>query len=501
MAQESPSHFYLSQQAKRYRYLLLIITVLICALIIGCTYLYVQYEEKTLARDKAVEVERISSLLLQQTEEVYREASQVVDRLYLEIKDRKIESEQAYQQYASSLATHQFMKRSQSKSPFVDGAIYAANDGKILNTVRYFPPTQVDNISAREAFRHFSQHNDLATLYTAPVLAGQDNTWRLGVARRVNGKDSRFLGVVSAGILVHSLTAYYAEAAAKLGNGVAISLYRKSDNVTLAHYPENEAILDKKNAARLTTKSGFSNDRSNYFVQSKEFPLVLSVSTPLDFGLENHFERQSWVYSGAGMIVLITILLSYLLYRSFYEAQKYQYLSGMDELTHIPNKAAAHHLLKQSLAAAKRNSTKLALVYIDLNRFKQINDTAGHNVGDLVLEETAKRIRGCYRASDSVCRDGGDEFVVILPDIQDAQSAVAIAQKVHDAISIPMEFGGQTYSVGASIGVALYPEHGTHDSDLWRNADSAMYTAKKANLDGVYLFRSWDQPPAKSYSI
>jgi diguanylate cyclase (GGDEF)-like protein len=392
----------------------------------------------------------------------------------------------------------------------VDGMLYAASDGKILNTVRHFPPKKNDNVSAREPFRYFSQNNDLATFYTIPTLVPADGKWRLGVSRRINGKDGHFLGIVTAGISVESLVAYYQDTAIKLGEGVAIALYRKQDQILLAHYPENETILGKANPARFISQSAaatgpldkaihthepgfaehfnFSNERLRLFQKSTDFPLILGISVPPSFALEQFHVQQKWVYAGVGVACIMTIFVASLLYYFAYKTQKYQYLAGVDELTHIPNKSSANQLLKQSLAAAKRNKTQLALLYVDLDRFKEINDTAGHAIGDLVLEEIASRMKACARDSDSVCRDGGDEFVMIMPEIHDAQNALVIAQKVHNAIILPIKIGDQSYSVGASIGVALYPQHGHNEIDLLRNADNAMYAAKRANLNGIRLF-------------
>ena len=510
MLPNSSVSFHLSHQAKRFRSLLLAFAILICTSVIAGAYFYIQNLESALRKERAIQLDQLSGLLLQHTEQIYREATGIVDHLHYELMLRKIENEGAYQQYASSLSTHQYMKHLASKSPLVDGMLYAANDGQILNTVRYFPPTKKDNVSEREPFRYFSQHNDVATLYTVPTLIPQDGKWRLGVSRRVNGRDGIFLGVITGGILIEGLVAYYRESALKLGDGAAIALYRKNDQIVLAHYPENEAILGKASPALFISQSlaakapidkviesnepglapnfNLSSERVRLFQESKEFPLILGISVPLSFGMEQQIERQKWVYTAAGITCLITIFLAVLLYRSVYEAQKYQFMAGIDELTHIPNKSFAHQLLKQSLAAARRNQTKLALLYIDLNRFKEINDTAGHDIGDLILEEVAKRIKSCARDSDSVCRDGGDEFVMILPEIHDTKMALVIAQKVHDAVILPIEIGERTYSVGASIGLALYPEHGHSEIELLRNADNAMYAAKRANLTGIRVF-------------
>ncbi|MDO8893263.1 MAG: diguanylate cyclase [Sulfurimicrobium sp.] len=156
-----------------------------------------------------------------------------------------------------------------------------------------------------------------------------------------------------------------------------------------------------------------------------------------------------------------------------------QHSARHDPLTDLPNRALFHDRLQAALLLADRNETRLALLYLDLDRFKEVNDTLGHPVGDLLLQETARRLRQCVRDSDTVGRVGGDEFLVLLNGMPQQKHAVSIAEKIRAALDEPFDLAGHLVHVSPSIGIALYPEHGDDYRQLIHSADAAMYAAKK----------------------
>jgi diguanylate cyclase (GGDEF)-like protein/hemerythrin-like metal-binding protein len=169
-------------------------------------------------------------------------------------------------------------------------------------------------------------------------------------------------------------------------------------------------------------------------------------------------------------------------------AQQVRELAFYDPLTSLPNRRLALERLAQQVMRARRTNTRLALLFIDLDKFKPINDELGHEVGDWLLQAVAQRIQACLRASDTAARMGGDEFVVLLPDQQNSEVAVGVAEKIRHALA--QEFvtdQGMVLSISSSIGVALYPDHGATEKDLLRLGDEAMYQAKKSGRNAVYL--------------
>ncbi|MGE4537950.1 MAG: diguanylate cyclase [Desulfovibrio sp.] len=155
-------------------------------------------------------------------------------------------------------------------------------------------------------------------------------------------------------------------------------------------------------------------------------------------------------------------------------------MSLHDGLTNLPNRALFMDRLRQTLRLAERAHERAAVYFIDLDRFKGVNDAYGHEVGDKVLQETAKRLAGCVRRSDTVARLGGDEFVALTPGVGDAAHAAVIAAKMVAALRKPFSVSGHDCQLGGSVGVALFPEDGVRAGELVRRADAAMYAAKNA---------------------
>lgn len=169
---------------------------------------------------------------------------------------------------------------------------------------------------------------------------------------------------------------------------------------------------------------------------------------------------------------------------------KMLHMARHDPLTGLPNRALLADRLQQAMAAARRDGQVLALMFIDLDKFKPINDSLGHAVGDVLLVEVARRVRNCVRESDTVARIGGDEFVVLLRTVDSESGALAVADKIRVALGQPVCVGEHRLGVSASIGVAMFPAHGEDDLALTQHADIAMYEAKARGGDAVYVFHA-----------
>jgi len=161
-----------------------------------------------------------------------------------------------------------------------------------------------------------------------------------------------------------------------------------------------------------------------------------------------------------------------------------QQLAHFDRLTGLPNRLMLEQRLSRALEQARHDQTRVALVFVDLNGFKAINDQYGHAAGDQVLSATAQRLQGILRASDTVARIGGDEFVVILeglaPGLDLAEEARRIGEQIFSQLSPPVEVDSHRHSIGSSLGVAMFPDHGGRMDQLLHVADQAMYEAKRS---------------------
>jgi diguanylate cyclase (GGDEF)-like protein/PAS domain S-box-containing protein len=170
------------------------------------------------------------------------------------------------------------------------------------------------------------------------------------------------------------------------------------------------------------------------------------------------------------------------------KANRVEYLAYHDGLTGLPNRSLFSALLNQSISEAHRYNRQLAVAFLDLDRFKQINDTLGHEAGDQLLQEVATRLKASVRDSDTVGRLGGDEFVVLLPELPDGRYAEAVAQKILAVIAKPFTLIGNEFRVTASVGISTYPQDGLDEQTLTKNADIAMYQAKEEGRNNFQFY-------------
>jgi diguanylate cyclase (GGDEF)-like protein/PAS domain S-box-containing protein len=169
------------------------------------------------------------------------------------------------------------------------------------------------------------------------------------------------------------------------------------------------------------------------------------------------------------------------------KAEHIQHLAFHDALTGLPNRTLMHDRLEHAIQIARREHRRLAVMLMDLDRFKVVNDTLGHHVGDLLLQEVAQRPHASLRATDTIARLGGDEFVILLEQQSEPEHCAAVAQSVIAAVSEAIEIDGQKVQVGASAGIAFFPDDASTGLDLMRYADAAMYAAKREG-SGLYCF-------------
>ena len=162
-----------------------------------------------------------------------------------------------------------------------------------------------------------------------------------------------------------------------------------------------------------------------------------------------------------------------------------QHMAQYDQLTNLPNRALLMDRLHSALARAQRNQTQLSLLFVDLDRFKHVNDNFGHPVGDLMLQQVAQRLLGCVRHADTVARLGGDEFIVLLEDGQSDDHAQGVVQKITQAFAEPFVLQQHVVPMLPSMGAASYPDHGTEVQQLLSHADAAMYACKKSRSAGT----------------
>jgi diguanylate cyclase (GGDEF)-like protein len=271
-------------------------------------------------------------------------------------------------------------------------------------------------------------------------------------------------------------------------------------------YASTVPSADSEDATESLTVNGWDGVRRfTGTEQLYEFPLAVIAGLSQDEQLAAARHRaQIYVWRavlGSALLVLFTAFLgrtSWQLARSrareteskLKHAKRVEYLAYHDGLTALPNRSLFNKLLSQAISQAQRHHRQLAVAFIDLDRFKQINDTLGHEAGDELLKDVASRLKGCLRDSDAVARLGGDEFVVLLTDLVADKYAATVAQKIIAMIAAPFFLLGQEFRVTASIGISTYPTDGLDEQTLTKNADIAMYQAKE---DGKNQFQFYSE--------
>jgi diguanylate cyclase (GGDEF)-like protein len=166
------------------------------------------------------------------------------------------------------------------------------------------------------------------------------------------------------------------------------------------------------------------------------------------------------------------------------------HLAQHDFLTNLPNRMVVNDHISHSISLARRYRRNIALLFVDLDRFKSVNDSFGHATGDKLLQLVSRRLLAAVRASDTVSRRGGDEFVVLLSEIARASDAATSAQKIVDSLGLPYNVDGHNVRIDCSIGISIYPEDGADVETLIKNADTAMYCAKEKGRNNFQFFKA-----------
>lgn len=235
--------------------------------------------------------------------------------------------------------------------------------------------------------------------------------------------------------------------------------------------------LQKTGKSRLT-KTTF--ERWGLKKDGSEFPMELSINT--------------WIEGGENTFVSVI--------RDITERKladdKIRYQANHDTLTDLPNRAFFMQCLKENLSLAHRQQRHVALIFIDLDKFKWVNDTLGHAAGDQLLQEASQRLKQCIRMTDTLARLGGDEFTAILYDIVSRENTVLIAEKMLKALNKPFKLEGNITNISGSIGITLFPEDASTMEPLLRNADMAMYVAKKSGRNRFWFFKQQEEPTSES---
>ena len=222
--------------------------------------------------------------------------------------------------------------------------------------------------------------------------------------------------------------------------------------------------------------------------RSSKTPVIMVTALADDVSVDRAFEAGAEEYVTKPIHWAVLRQRIRLLIERREAEEKIYFQAHFDALTKLPNRSLFMDRLRQSLVLSKRNRQTLALLFIDLDRFKWVNDNLGHSAGDQLLQEVSARLTDCVRESDTVARLAGDEFTVILPDIRYPHDPQVVAEKILHALHQPFTLGRSEVTISASIGISAYPQDAREVDDLLRTSDHAMYISKSKGRNAYWFF-------------
>lgn len=477
--------------------LFLSVTILVLAIIWGTTLNLINIERNA-ATKSAVE----SSKELAETYE-----AQVIRAL------REIDQTLKVVKYAfeahNAVALDELKTRSLLLPDFLFIISIADNKGNIIASTS---SVEKNNISGKD---YFENQRKIDALYVgrAELNKGSDNS-KLHFSRRLETADGAFAGVA----VVEVESAYFVSGyeISKLGKQGLLGLVgidgvfrvRRTGDIVSAIDPINYPTLISadEGLGSMETLSINPWDGIRRYISVHGlygFPLGVIVGLSEEEQLADVQRSKNIYFWRASAASLLLMIITGILFRlnqqlalsreqaieeQLSHAQRVEYLAYHDGLTTLPNRSLFSKLLGHSILQAHRYDRHLAVLFLDLDRFKYINDTLGHDAGDQLLQEVAKRLKACLRDSDTVARLGGDEFVVILPELNEENYAHNVAQKILTSLSRPYTLAGQEFRITASIGISIYPKDGLDEQTLTKHADIAMYQAKQEGKNNFQFY-------------
>jgi diguanylate cyclase (GGDEF)-like protein len=458
--------------------------------------------------DRAEQIATLSLILAEHTSQIIFSANTVLQSIDDVIAVEKIQDEKSYREFASRKKTYELLADKTKSNPIIDVATLVGSDGKVLNFSRSYPAPEID-LSDRDYFTYLKTHNDSETYYSEPVRNKGNGRWVFYLASRVNGKNDEFLGVVLTGVSVEVFSSLYERIGVNVGDGIGITLYR-NDKTLLTRWPLVEDLIGKVNTnpfidqslaeaetgngVIFSSQTGFTRKNTEPVMRMisyrkvNQYPFIVGVVVPESLYLSNWYKNAFGVLIASVLSIVVILIGAYSFLLSYRKGAENRFLAHHDALTLLPNRTLFSDRLSTALTVCKRNQSQLAILFIDLDNLKTINDIYGHTLGDAVLIEVSKRMQDCLRESDTVARLGGDEFIVLLPNIGNEQNAMNVAEKIRTALLAPIDTEGYSLTTSASIGVAVFPFQGLNASDLMNNADIAMYAAKSKGRNTIVMY-------------
>lgn len=485
--------------------------MIILACLVGLVFIANAVVSAYLLRENTIkarmnQLSNLTVVLAEHTSQTIFSANTALQSIVDVLRLSKINNEQEYINFTSSPRQYDLLLDKTKSNSIIDVATFVDARGHVVNFSRSYPPPQID-LSDRDYFQWLSTHNDPKTFYSVPVQNKGNGKWVFYLAKRINNSNGEFLGLVLVGVSVEVFSSLYQQIGMSMGEGSSVILYR-DDRRLLTRWPyvdnmigkvNNNGVmmtsLDKKTdgGVVITDAPGFNMnnapiERMVSFRRVENYPLIVGATASKKLYLSNWYASLWGILYTTSLSIILLVVATFLLLRAYMKNAKAQYFAHHDALTQLPNRLLFSDRLQQAISLTKRNNSKLAVLFVDLDNLKSINDHCGHLAGDALLIEVALRMKACIRDSDTLCRIGGDEFIILLSGLETQADSVSVANKLLKVISEPCKFEDRTLVTSASIGIAIYPDHGVNEADLINHADVAMYEAKANGKNTIQVY-------------
>ncbi len=379
--------------------------------------------------------------------------------------------------------------------------IFNADGILLYSSINPLPAVKIPD---RAYFQEIKAHPELGRVFSDPLISRTTKKPTLIMARRVLSKEGKFLGTVQAYVTLDRFVSFYQ--ALNIGAHGVISMRAISGFHRMARYTKVPEIFESESVSMnhplkpyydhevskgtLVFKSPVDNImRKVSFYKVPDYPFYVDVGMAKE-DYQARFKIRVMFFL---LLLMAYAGIAYVFVRKVTESSlneaKAHDKATHDALTGLPNRTLFFHDINNAVYRAKRDNDKLALLYVDLDGFKEVNDRFGHDAGDDLLKEVAQRLKGIIRDSDTIARMGGDEFTIVLNNTSDADNVSLVAHKIITALSVPFDLNQKQCSIGASIGIAFYPENAKDYETLLKQADMAMYLAKQCGKNTYRFYR------------
>jgi diguanylate cyclase (GGDEF)-like protein len=468
------------------------------------------------------DLQRLALVLADQAERTFEAVELVQDAFVERLQNDGVKTPDQFRQRMTGIAAHEDMRSRIHGLPQLDALIAVDADGSLLNFSHYWPPPSV-TLADRDYFKALKTNKALTTYFGEPVFNRGTGTLTQHLARKVTGPDGQFLGLILGAVELAYFERLYESLS--LGSDTSI-LVRRDDGRLLARFPPIDARngpqtnpvepfsemrrLSQPSSLLQRTSSVDGQERLMAFHLLQRYPLVVGTTKTVRSALTEWRKQTSYLIGATLLLELMVLSIGVLMARHMRNQRTLSeehagrlraeadaqlgYMAQHDALTELPNRLLFRSRLHEELIRSRRGAS-FALLCLDLDGFKDVNDSFGHPVGDLLLQAVTDRLRQETRETDTVARLGGDEFAIIQAGAEQPAAVIVLAERLVARLAEPFHLDIHHATIGVSIGIAMLPGDGGDADTALKNADLALYRAK-ADGRGTYRFFEPDMDAA-----